>query len=848
MEALIKGCRNASEKLCGASFREIESQSNDGSDVSQLSLGGKIQLIALHQRRDPDGEVFLDDDFDSRESKPECRNLKEARHLDEQTCISNEERDATDSEVSEEVPKIIASEKTNFQFRNEEWKHLLQRNNELLSKLSGSDFPFLLRENELQFRTAQNNECKVASGSDVSLSFVNYNVEESASQSWENIYSTENCTTRGNDTYFVPTGKPLRPLTPVTPDCILEDISEETSQADLDSLPSDSRTILKESNCDAERKLRDQMASNNAAVLWQKHLSSTDAADNRDTSATERSLLCSSFSTGAKNSSESSHDIGNNSTQRDSLNSIEGTSGNFPDNNSTEMNSKCTNKSFERRDSFDTWRSEVCSEIKENEKIDVHEQLNNRKNYKSGTTAINQEHNTVLQDILKSQDVTSFEADASNDENVEHQSKLLGENHSVVKSQIEASSSVEVLGKIMTTPTRNQFLSQKNAIEKLVLEKAQRRKELQESVLKASSGTQTTSSDSGSLKNNETEDPASENELTHHKKSGQPSSKTLPELSEEQQSVAVILDALLRSFLSIKTADLESKKALRGEKDKLQALQRQSLRLCLEAGCVPHSVDWPELHETCRRESSNLRIKADLCQQKNLDLIRKLLDDKKTLTEDYETVKKELTTSCARHASKIKVLEDQHRRELLTCKQKIVAAEQTKREKWTQHKTKLIKESSFRGLETRIKNLLSTHRDEISKLKAKHWQEMRSVEQKAFEEQRQQEQQLRQAWQQEKQEACRMERESAKQRLELELQRSEQIATERALAVSKAHAAELAEKKESHEREVSALICEHRAQTAHLLSEAERVKLQLENTIASTHQEYQGQINCHSTH
>ncbi|KAF2365783.1 hypothetical protein FHG87_003456 [Trinorchestia longiramus] len=834
-----------------ASTRETES--NDGSDVSQISLGAKIKLIAMQQRENIECKLELCNNVDELKSKLSFSSdtgYFQASHCsDERGFSSVEERETSASQVSEEVPEIIISEKTNFQFKNEGWKHLLQRNNELLSKLSGTDFSFLARE--MPVNPSGKTEILALLCSEESLTPCASDTDVTASSKKSNDinpnhqYMPFNSIGSENNPYFLRTSKPERPLTPISSDCVLEDISEETSQADLDSLSCDSKILTKVSQFKNAREIREYPPSNGKP--WQKQSSSIDEADNRDTSVSERSLSCTSDSKDAKNSSQSPCDTSNNSTEADTWNSVDGNWNNFVDKKSVGANLRSIENSNARNDlhnssqdgngvnevnakfyradcgkKFAALSSESLSESTDLSKgKDIAAGVQKPSDIGTSETRASERHDCFTAGASKATEdirISACDSKTKQDSDSNSGSGILT-SHSPPEDQ----------KKLSKAPTRSQFLSQKNAIEKLVLEKVLKRKEWQEAAQKASSGTQTTSSDSGLSKNNETEDPVLENESTDHKKSSEALAKTAPGSPKERESLPLILHALVQKVLSIKSSDADDKKALAEEKVKLEELHDHCLRLCRSSGWLPRAPDWPELHSPCRKELADLRIK--------------LLDDKKALADELQEVKKQLADIAVEHNRKMKAMSAQHQVELEACKHKIQAAEHSRREKWAMHKTKLIKESSFRGLETRIKDLMATHRDEISKLKAKHWQEMRAVEEKALAEQRQRDKTALEGFEVQKEEACRREMERSQQRLELELQRCEQMAAEKALAMSKSHSAEMQEQKERYERELSSLICEHRAHSAQLLSEIERTKRNMENALAQVTKEHQTELN-----
>lgn len=226
--------------------------------------------------------------------------------------------------------------------------------------------------------------------------------------------------------------------------------------------------------------------------------------------------------------------------------------------------------------------------------------------------------------------------------------------------------------------------------------------------------------------------------------------------------------------------------------------EKQLENICIQEKRKEDPKKSPELHAKCEEKLRNKQEEMEARIQKNLELIRKLLDDKKTLTEQCEKLVKEQRISEKKNADKIKLMEDRHMQEMKSLRERITTAEQEKREKWTQQKTKAIKETTYRGLETKMKDLTAKHRDEISELKAQHWEALREAEEKMITQLRSQEEELKKKYEQEKEEACKKEREREQQRLDLEIRQSEQLSLTRLETVRK-----------QQERDIKSLIEEH---------------------------------------
>lgn len=254
-------------------------------------------------------------------------------------------------------------------------------------------------------------------------------------------------------------------------------------------------------------------------------------------------------------------------------------------------------------------------------------------------------------------------------------------------------------------------------------------------------------------------------------------------------------------------------------------------QICIQEGRKEDPKKSPDLHTKCEDKLRKKQEESDARIQKNIELIRKLMDDKKLLTEQCEQMHRSQRLIDKKHADKIKLLEEKHSKEMKNLKERIVASEQEKREKWTQQKTKVIKETTYRGLETKMKDLSAKHRDEVSQLKAEHWEATRQIEERSMSQLRSQEEELKKKFEQEKEEACKREREREQQRLELELRQSEQLALSRMETVRKQHERDLRSLIEDHHRTLERMHLENEAALRETTKERERLKDEYEDRI-----------------
>ncbi|XP_022092605.1 centrosomal protein of 131 kDa-like [Acanthaster planci] len=159
--------------------------------------------------------------------------------------------------------------------------------------------------------------------------------------------------------------------------------------------------------------------------------------------------------------------------------------------------------------------------------------------------------------------------------------------------------------------------------------------------------------------------------------------------------------------------------------------------------------------------------------KRHLSFIDQLIDDKKTLSEKYDTVVKDLKAVDKKYQTKMKAMEDTHNAELQKVKDVQAAAEKIRREKWIDEKTKKIKEITVKGLEPEIQRLIASHKAEIKKLKAIHEAELLQAEERAGGKYVRHTEELRDQLAEEKEAACARERELAKTRYEKQLEQEE---------------------------------------------------------------------------
>ena len=132
--------------------------------------------------------------------------------------------------------------------------------------------------------------------------------------------------------------------------------------------------------------------------------------------------------------------------------------------------------------------------------------------------------------------------------------------------------------------------------------------------------------------------------------------------------------------------------------------------------------------------------------------------------DQCERLDQRIKLSEKRHTDRVKAAEERHTQELRSLKERLTISEQERREKWTAQKTRAIRESTHRSLETKLKDMGAKHRDEVSLLKAQQWEAMREAEERHRASLQAQEEEMKRKFEEEKEEACRRERDREQQR------------------------------------------------------------------------------------
>ena len=229
---------------------EVEVRSIEGSDASVMSLGTRIQMIAILQRN---------------ESEQSCgthRNVPE-RNQNQTNDISNRSQHQKEERFQNGGEEIDTSfyhspreEKAIWEFDNLNWRKLLQRNNEVLDHISIKETSFPAQYNNFMKQSETTKQEDAAP----EKYFPEEVSDKSESLTQDNDTTSNECNRTSSKRNMVDdkalfvdrSGKNTKNF-PIqvssnfeatkTPDCVLEDIDEESSGAEVESLISDIKSI-----------------------------------------------------------------------------------------------------------------------------------------------------------------------------------------------------------------------------------------------------------------------------------------------------------------------------------------------------------------------------------------------------------------------------------------------------------------------------------------------------------------------------------------------------------------------------------------------------------------------------
>ncbi|GJQ73728.1 hypothetical protein Trydic_g14062 [Trypoxylus dichotomus] len=173
--------------------------------------------------------------------------------------------------------------------------------------------------------------------------------------------------------------------------------------------------------------------------------------------------------------------------------------------------------------------------------------------------------------------------------------------------------------------------------------------------------------------------------------------------------------------------------------------------------------------------------------------IDQLINDKKTLNQQCESLIAEIKVLEDRYNSNMKAMEHKHQVELRKLKEMHVAGEKIRRERWIDSKTQKIKELTVKSLEPELQNMTLRHQQEITNLRALHAKELEDLTLKAARKTEQQCEALREQLIEEREKSLAHERDVIRQRYEKLVENEEKAYQEQKRRLQQEHASRLIE-------------------------------------------------------
>nr|XP_020041245.1 centrosomal protein of 131 kDa isoform X3 [Castor canadensis] len=204
--------------------------------------------------------------------------------------------------------------------------------------------------------------------------------------------------------------------------------------------------------------------------------------------------------------------------------------------------------------------------------------------------------------------------------------------------------------------------------------------------------------------------------------------------------------------------------------------KKQALVLLQRALAQQRDLTIRRVKETEKELSRQLRQQKEHYEatiHRHLTFIDQLIEDKKVLSEKYETVVAELKQGDQRYRERVAQMQEQQELEIKKLKELMSATEKVRREKWINEKTKKIKEITVRGLEPEIQKLIAKHKQEVRKLRSLHEAELLQRDEQAAQRYLRQAEELREHLEREKEELGQQERARAQQRFEQHLEQEQ---------------------------------------------------------------------------
>ncbi|KAF0291024.1 Centrosomal protein [Amphibalanus amphitrite] len=103
--------------------------------------------------------------------------------------------------------------------------------------------------------------------------------------------------------------------------------------------------------------------------------------------------------------------------------------------------------------------------------------------------------------------------------------------------------------------------------------------------------------------------------------------------------------------------------------------------------------------------------------QRYLAFIDELIQEKQDLAGRCETLASQVAALEERHKQQLTAQRDRHREELQSCKRSMSEAERSKRQKWMEKERERIKETTARGVQPQIEQMMKQHAEETARIR-----------------------------------------------------------------------------------------------------------------------------------
>ena len=108
-------------------------------------------------------------------------------------------------------------------------------------------------------------------------------------------------------------------------------------------------------------------------------------------------------------------------------------------------------------------------------------------------------------------------------------------------------------------------------------------------------------------------------------------------------------------------------------------------------------------------------------------MLENLLEDKKNMQTQIESLQSKLQETAQGSEKQMKVMEDRLQVEVRKNKDAWVASEKVRKEKWEKEKVQEIRAQTVKGLEPEIQRIIERNKDELRKQDERHSQNMREM-------------------------------------------------------------------------------------------------------------------------